>query len=336
MDQQAMAQALQQAQLLIQQLQQQIQQQQAEAVAFQQQMQQQLQQAAAAVQQQAQAPAAQQHQQHQQPPPALLKPPKPSPFAGSTKDKENLEDWLFALDTYFGALPAPPNDLQKINFVASFFAGTARKWWRINAPTYTAPGATYAQFTAAFRTAFSPHNMEQKARDKMDALRQTTSVTAYTNRFRELMLEVPNMAAPELLHRYISGLKPRTKEHLMINNPATLDDAMNMADRVDSTSYEARQAAGNHRGNRNNRRQQWSRPAYRPAPQGPTPMELGAMQPQRRRLTPQERQYLINNNGCFYCRKLGHTLQQCKMRPNRNNRARPIEQQPKNGQRRSS
>lgn len=286
----------------------------------------------------------QQQQQQQQPAQAAhanLKPPKPPLFSGSSKDRDNLEDWLFALDTYFGALAAPPNDQQRISFVASFLSGTARKWWRLNAPQHAQAGATFAQFTAALRTAFAPHNAQQKARDKIDTLRQTTSVTVYNTKFRELMLEIPNMTAAELLHRYIAGLKPVTKQHLLIHDPQTLDEAMNMADRVDTAAYEARQSNS---GNSNNRRRpvRWNRP-FRPDPTGPTPMELGALSTPRRKLTFTERQYLIKNNGCFYCRKLGHTVSQCRLRGNppmqqpfQNNRARPFEQMPKNGQKRSN
>jgi hypothetical protein len=309
----AMQQALQQAHQHIQLLQQQIQQ-------LQQQQQ----------QQQQQAPA----------PNVNLKPPRPSLFSGSSKDKDLLEDWLFALDTYFGALAAPPNDQQRIAFVASHLSGTARKWWRLNAPQHVHAGATFLQFTAALRTAFAAHNAQQKARDRIDTLRQATSVSTYNTKFRELMLEIPNMTPAELLHRYVAGLKPVTKQHLLIHDPQNLDDAMNMADRVDTAAYEARQANNT---NSNNRRRpvRWNRP-FRPDTSGPTPMELGALATPRRKLTFTERQYLINNNGCFYCRKLGHTATQCRLRPKtdqqsfNNNRARPLEQQPKNGWKRSN
>jgi hypothetical protein len=139
------------------------------------------------------------------------------------------------------------------------------------------------------------------------------------------MLEIPNMSDEEQLHRYIAGLKPLTKQHLLINNPATLEDAMNMADRVDTATFEARnQAAANQR----RRPNRWGRPMPNFNAGGPAPMELGAMNGPRTKLTPAERQYLIDNNGCFYCRRLGHTLPQCRLRPNNQRRPPAAQQRP--------
>ena len=253
-------------------------------------------------------------QQQQQPPhhPAL-KPPKLTTFTGSAKDRRNLEDWLFSVDTHLAALPAPPAEVQRINYVAAYFTATALKWWRLHAPTLTGPNATYATFVTALRAAFGAHNTQLKAREQIDSLKHTTTVAAYNVKFRDLLLEVPDMQPPEQLYRYVAGLKPSTKQHVLITNPQTLDEAMALADRVDQTVYDAR--AGNPAGPR---RRPWS--TGHPGGAGPVPMEIGAMAgpPQGRaktKLTPQDRQYLLDNNGCFYCRKLGHTIQQCRLRP---------------------
>lgn len=254
---------------------------------------------------------------------APLKPPKPTHFSGSAKDRRSIDDWLFSLDTHVAALPAPPPHAQRINFVASYFTGTALKWWRLNAPTHTAPGATYPAFVDALRAAFAPHNAQLKAREQIDTLKQTASVSAYNTKFRELLLEVPNMQPAEQLHRYVAGLKPSIRQHVLITNPATLDDAMALADRIDEAAFAARGAPTPTRYQQQPRRRPWY-----PAPAGPVPMEIGALptaQPRgRTRLTPQEREYLLSNNGCVYCRRLGHTLQQCRSRPPpRNTRAHP-------------
>ena len=237
---------------------------------------------------------------------AALKPPKPTFFAGSSKDKGNLEDWLFKLQTQFAAMPGQPTDLQKINYVASYLTGTALKWWRLSAAVHTQPGATYLAFTQALSTAFAAPNAQQKAREKLDALRQSTSVAAYSAKFRDLLLEVPNMQPAESLHRYVTGLKPGVKQHVLIANPATVDEAMALADRVDQASFGTRAFA-------------WQGRSVnaRSFVNGPVPMEIAALPPVparvRTKLTPQEREYLVRNNGCFYCRKLGHTTQSCRL-----------------------
>jgi hypothetical protein len=51
-------------------------------------------------------------------------------------------------------------------------------------------------------------------------------------------------------------------------------------------------------------------------------------QQQKTRLTPEERAYLLANNGCVYCRRLGHSVHQCPQRPrNPANAATPSLQQ---------
>jgi hypothetical protein len=237
--------------------------------------------------------------------PACLKPPKPTFFAGSGKDKASLEDWLFTLGSQFAALPAQPSDLQKINYVASYFTGTALKWWRLNAAVHTAPDATYQAFVQALVTAFAAPNAQQKARETIDILRQTTSVAAYSIRFRELLLEVPSMQPAEALHRYITGLKPAVKQHVLIANPVAVDDAMALADRVDQAAYGVRPVFGVR-----------ARSVNGQGCGGAVPMEIGAVPMSgrvRTKLTPQVREYLLRNNGCVYCRKLGHSVQQCRL-----------------------
>lgn len=239
--------------------------------------------------------------------PPALKPPKPTFFAGASKEKSGLEDWLFKIQTQFNALHAQPEDQHKINYVASYFTGTALKWWRLNAVTFTQPGVTYQAFTQALVTAFAAPNAQQKAREKMDSLRQNGSVAQYTSRFRELLLEIPSMQPAEALHRFVTGLKPTVKQHVLIAKPATVDDAIALADRVDQAAFDTRAPFP---------------PRRRPVngtvfAGGPVPMEIGAMQPMpgrpRPKLTPEQREYLRQNNGCFYCRRLGHTTQSCSL-----------------------
>lgn len=268
--------------------------------------QQQIQQLQAHIQQLMAAP--QQPQPHAQPAAAAaLKPPKPTFFAGSTKDKAALEDWLFKIQTQFAALPAQPDDGHKINFVASYFTGTALKWWRLHAAEHTQPGATYQAFTDALTTAFAAPNAQQKARERMDALRQTTSVAQYTVRFRELLLEVPDMQPAEALHRYVTGLKQAVKQHVLIAKPTTVEDAIALADRVDQVSFDVRTPFIP-------RRRQFNPPVFAARP---VPMEIGAIQSTpsrvRTKLTPEQRECLRQNNGCFYCRQLGHTTQTCRL-----------------------
>ena len=142
------------------------------------------------------------------------------------------------------------------------------------------------------KTQFKDSDSIRKARDKIAALRQKTSVSKYSDSFRSLLLKIPDMSIEEQLDRYIRGLKPAIRRELLLKAPTTLDDAVTLAERMDSI-------------------QRISVPPSAPVPSsssGPhhAPMDVDSVQvppPSRRRLTPEERANLVAKNGCFYCRQ---------------------------------
>jgi hypothetical protein len=268
-----------------------------------------------------------------------LKPAKPTTFSAAGRDRRQLEDWLFSVDNYFAILGDQQPDAQRVAFMGGLLTGDARKWYRTHAQQLAQQGADYNAFKAAFRAAFAPVNTASNARTALDALRQTGSVQGYNAAFRALLLDVPDMGAADALHRYVTGLKDHIQRQVQIHNPATLDDAMATADRIDSVRP-APSAPPRH--NRGHQRRVFFPPA--PAAQAPVPMDLGVMraangrfraagsapppQQQRTRLTPEERAHLLANNGCVYCRRLGHNVNQCPQRPrNLGNAATPSLQQ---------
>ena len=74
----------------------------------------------------------------------------------------------------------------------SFLIGAARTWWRAQEASGSPP-TTWAVFKASFLEAFQTIDAERMARDRMENLKQRTSVTDYANQFSGLLLEVPEM-----------------------------------------------------------------------------------------------------------------------------------------------
>jgi hypothetical protein len=297
-----------------------------------------------------------------QPPPARLKPSKPHAFAATTKDRGALEEWIFSVDNYLEATGDQGNDQERIAFAGSLLTGNALVWFRQNRPIMREVDYTYADFKTDMRGEFTDVNAVANARTRLDALQQTGAVRHYNAAFRTLLLQIPDLSDGDTLHRYKAGLKPAIKREVDIKNPADLPAAMALADKLDSVDSQAEQRPLGHRsGVRYTGR---ATTHY-----GPTPMELGAFraagrprsvlphrppprmtgaatrpfgppppqqhsQQQRTRLTQEERDYLLANGGCVYCRKMGHTVDQCRARAtNPNNLARPS-LQPGNGFRR--
>lgn len=249
--------------------------------------------------------------------------PKPSTFSGTS----DVDDWLFKAFQYVSELPT--SEAGKVRIAGSFLEGSALLWWRRaheDAPSKEEfPYRTWPAFRDALRELFRPINNVRQARDQLATLQQTTSVQEYVRQFRFVCLQIPGIAIEEMMDRFIRGLKPRIREIVITSDTSTLEEVMSLAERQDANlewnrrlpsrppppqphqarHFQPRQPQYHHH--------QQQRPApFRPAAQnGPIPMELDAVH--LNPLTPQEREYLRLNRGCYKCRKLGHFSYQCML-----------------------
>jgi hypothetical protein len=262
------------------------------------------------------------------PRPPVLKPAKPDTFDGS-KPGNRVDSWLFQLNEYFSACGVH-NDLERVAYAGAMLRGAAGTWWR-QRRTHAAAGmsdvSTWHQFSTELRDQFTIVNAVKVARDELAALKQTGAVQNYAIKFRDITLQIPDITDQEKLDRFVRGLKPRLQRELAIREPATLDDAIRMAERIDVLDFS------------------WQQRSYRAASADnhrsrPEPMELGnietkalaaihrtsdnthprALQPSleskprapyRKPLTDEDRQRLRNAGACFKCRKTGHLARDC-------------------------
>jgi hypothetical protein len=242
-----------------------------------------------------------QHQvvyQQQQP-----KPNKPAPFQGNMAEREHVLAWFATVETFFLSYPAS-TDNSKISFVATLLQGSASTWWLSAQTTHTAAGATFAAFKQDFLNFFSLPNADTRARTKLTHLHQTNSVAEYISEFRRISMAIhPSLDEDSARHQFLSGLKPRVREMVVLRDHTSLDSLMAAADRIDqsitlideSTTTDARHSTP----------VDPSTTYSASAPLTLTP------HPPRKRLTAEEREHLRTNNGCFYCRQIGHRVSEC-------------------------
>jgi hypothetical protein len=272
--------------------------------------------------------------------PSPLKPAKPETFDGG-KTNSRVDSWLFQLNEYFSACGVH-NDMERVAYAGSMLRGAACTWWR-QRRTQAAAGTmaditTWHQFYTELRNQFTLINAVKVARDELAALKQTGAVQGYALKFRDITLQIPDITEQEKLDRFTRGLKPRLQRELAIRDPATLDDAIRMAERIDVVDY--------------NWLQRNTKPVIVESHRSrPEPMELGnieakplsaihrysdnnhprALRPSleskpheiyRKPLTNEERQYLRKLGACFKCRKTGHAINNCpELRQSPNGRA---------------
>jgi len=199
------------------------------------------------------------------PSPPTLRLGKPSKFSGSREDAIDVQAWVFGLEQIFVAYKVA-SDAECIAYGASLLEKTALDWWRYQVETAagggTATPKTWQAWRVALTSKFEPINAERNARDKLAVLRQVGSVGTYATTLQNLLLKTPTMHADDRKHRFIQGLKTHIQKELSIREPKDLDDAINMAERIDAVTYKF---------------------GVRPLPSsassfgGPRPMELGAL-----------------------------------------------------------
>jgi phosphoribosylpyrophosphate synthetase len=73
-----------------------------------------------------------------------------------------------------------------------------------------------------------PDIRSNKAKAKLERLRQVDSFDDYLNEFRSISLDT-DWPDSELLRRFKEGLKKQTRMHVVSQNPKSLNDAINLA-----------------------------------------------------------------------------------------------------------
>jgi hypothetical protein len=216
------------------------------------------------------------------------RPPKPDKYDGDRRSGA-AANWLHQMRLYLNILGLLESE-QAIPQAVSFHSGAAITWWRILEASAAVP-TTWTAFQAAFLEAFQTVDAEHVARNRMESLRQRTSVMDYANAFSGLLLEVPDMHPADAVYRFVRGLKPQVRLHVELHRPSTVNDAIRLAQAADSALYLAR-------------------PNYVAGSSGypgPQPMQLGALT----KLSPADRERLLKEGKCFRCRQPGHRAQEC-------------------------
>lgn len=240
---------------------------------------------------------------------SMAKPKEPDVFTGDSKS--DVIDWTECLRTYLRLAHVADDDV--MGHVRLFLKGSAALWWRkLLQDNPAAATWTFDQFAAALISRYSPAAVARIARDKINVLRQTASVSAYNDQFIKLSLRISDMTPSEAMDKYVRGLKPEIATWIAVMQPQDIQVAMNAAVEVD--------------------RRMWAQPAYRQkqqqqyqqvVPQNNTaaPMEIGGMrQQQQQRGMPYQNRY--NNIKCFNCGMFGHKAAVCRQ-PKRNKLQQP-------------
>lgn len=172
--------------------------------------------------------------------PKIAPPPK---FRGEMGVQ--AEHWISALQQQFDYYEREfATEPAKVRFgVAYLDQGTALKWYQ----SLPEPKpATWAAFTDALRSRFSPVEASMMARVTLGRFRQgeRNSVSAYTNAFQNLMTQIADMTVTDQVFHYVNGLLPSLRVRVWEKLPKSLAEAIGHAAGYEATLGFAGRAGG--------------------------------------------------------------------------------------------
>jgi len=248
------------------------------------------------------------------------KPSRPPDFSGDNKDSPQVRSWLLKLQLYFDACHTA--DQRRVVIAITLLTDHALLWYQSLAAEQRPQ--TWPEFQAALIQHFQPISAVERAREKLAYLVQLRSVKEYTDLFRELCLVIGHMSEEEQLDRYKRGLKTNIRSMVEIANPQNWEAAAVYAERLDNIPSFRRPYTTSYRF-----QQQGQSMGHRPRiTDGPTPMELGALQAsrisrfvnagERRHQDPEYRgndaqhEKDVSERLCFLCHQPGHRARYCR------------------------
>ena len=266
-------------------------------------------------------------------PPGTPIPPL-APLDGETPSK--VLAWLHTAQAWLNfCSPFPTSTPACVNYIGTFFlTGRAAQWWQaccaaaINTPLALSGGfSSFAAFHTAMVHALGVPFPQDQARKDLDAMKQTSTVSAYAAKFQSIVAHLPASESANHLYAFIRGLKPELQAFLsgkINNNTDTWHMAHTLASAFESSPLYRPSPAP-------------SRPSPRPPSpatrlsavssfpsasprrgRSPTPRPSNTSASNRPKLLPltdDERADLIARGGCFRCRQLGHMQADCKVFP---------------------
>ncbi|GJW58703.1 putative reverse transcriptase domain-containing protein [Tanacetum coccineum] len=162
-----------------------------------------------------------------------------------TEGAVGLTRWFEKLESQFGISNVAEGD--RVKFASSTLLDGVLTWWNID-------------FKAMFIRKYCPRNEIKQMENELWNLKvKGTNLTAYNQRFQELILLCPEMVpnADRLLERYIEGLPLSIKGNVTSSKPVDLHEAIDMAQGL---MYQVVQELGENSGDK----RKWNGNHYNP------------------------------------------------------------------------
>jgi hypothetical protein len=250
---------------------------------------------------------------------------RPPVFSGTRSEYENF---ITKANLYLRLHPDKyDTDERKVLFIITHLDGDAFLWskgWlaqrKQDETTKQASLGTgsYAEFEEAFKATYEPLDLAQEAMDRLMNLKQGDSpAEEFVTKFRMLARQAgltinPNATPTDSSDRQLRELFQRAINTSLYNRisleptqPTNLEEWFQIVIKRDLLWRTLKSRRDIFGGKKLPERRTIVRATTSRSARPPN-------SPSMNKLTPKERQYLIDNNGCFKCRKIGHFAGDCK------------------------
>jgi Ty3 transposon capsid-like protein/Zinc knuckle len=156
-------------------------------------------------------------------------------FKGET-DSDELDNWLRKLEkhcNYYSLAGSLNTDRKKLEYAIAHLTGGAQDWWTGTKGEI----GTYTAFKVAVNRRFRSIVDADKAAEELYDIKQKEGqvVTAYTDRFQQLLIRVPDMAEADRVRLFQRGLHAQLQQKVKENRPVKLEEAITLAIRLEGT-----------------------------------------------------------------------------------------------------
>ncbi|XP_006404995.2 uncharacterized protein LOC18022361 [Eutrema salsugineum] len=153
-------------------------------------------------------------------------------FLGGIRGDELL-DWIVSVEEILDFKRVPED--RRVPLVAMRFRGHAASWWKQVKSTRTCTGKeliqSWEKLKKHLRKAFLPHNYDRQMYTRLQNLRQgSRSVEDYAEEFSVLLTRNElRDSKPQLVSRFIGGLRPQLQTAMAQFDPTTISEAFRRA-----------------------------------------------------------------------------------------------------------
>ena len=156
---------------------------------------------------------------------------KPKEFTGAIGPAVDV--WLRAVNNYVEWTPeAFPNDTRKIKWAEMYLSTEVTSWLNAARVELAAEGKlidTWVKFEALLRERYQPMEAAVFARQRLDKMSQTGSVSAYNEYFLATLQYLPHMDVGDRIHHFMKGLKESVRGEVIRRGPKSVSEAMHFA-----------------------------------------------------------------------------------------------------------